>query len=80
MGKADREAVVERYLFHVEACPDVDEHPVGVGELAFDVEGVGERDEDGLLFCCGGLVRQLGEWQGASNARCTHCRMMMSPT
>ena len=39
------------YLFDVEACPDVDEHVVGVGELAFDVEGVGEGDEDGFFFC-----------------------------
>lgn len=42
--------MAERYLFHVEACPHVDEHPVGIGEPAFDVEGVGERNEDGLLF------------------------------
>ncbi len=39
-----------KYLFDVEACPDVDEHVVGVGEPAFDVQRVGEGDEDGFLF------------------------------
>ena len=53
--------VVERYLFHVEACPDIDEHTVGIGELAFDVEGVGERDEDGFLFCGWALVWMLDQ-------------------
>jgi hypothetical protein len=40
-----------RYLFHIEACPDIDEYPVGVGEVALDVERVCERDEDGFVFC-----------------------------
>jgi hypothetical protein len=39
------------YLFHVEACPNIDEDPVGVGEVAFDVERVCERDEDGFVLC-----------------------------
>lgn len=37
-------------LFHIETCPDVNENPVWVGKLAFDIEGVGEWDEDGLGF------------------------------
>jgi hypothetical protein len=39
------------YLLNIETCPDVDEHPVGVGEVALDIERVGERNEDGLVLC-----------------------------
>jgi hypothetical protein len=39
------------HLFDIEACPDVDEDPVGIGQLALDVEGVCEWHEDGLLSC-----------------------------
>ena len=31
---------------------------VGVGQLAFDVEGVGEGDEDGFFFYFGGCVSE----------------------
>jgi hypothetical protein len=41
---------MDGHLFYVEPRSDVDEHPIGVGELAFDVERVCERDEDGLVF------------------------------
>jgi len=33
-------------LFNVESRANVDDYLVGVGELALDVEGVGERDEN----------------------------------
>ena len=66
-----------RYLFDVEACPDVDEHVVGVGELAFDVEGVGEGDEDGFFFCLVLCVSGLSSvWREGK----THCQTTTSPT
>ena len=71
------------YLFDVEACPDVDEHVVGVGELAFDVEGVGEGDEDGFFFCC--FVNSLfslvaGGRGGGGEMEDTHCQTTTTPT
>ncbi len=54
------------YLLDVEARPNVDEHAVGVGELALDVERVGEGDEDGFLLCGfgrGGLAMAGGDRQ-----------------
>lgn len=35
-------------LLDIVTCADVDEDVVWVGELAGDVEGVGQRDEDGF--------------------------------
>lgn len=64
------------YLLNVEACPDVDEHPVGVGEVAFDVERVGEGDEDGFVLC----------FVSAVMVRCvcldlvTYCQTTTTPT
>jgi hypothetical protein len=66
------------YLLNVEACPDVDEHPVGVGEVALDVERVGERDEDGfvLWLVSAGMVPS-----GLTPATTgTYCQTTTSPT
>lgn len=56
------------YLLDVEARPDVDKDAVGVGELALDVERVGERDEDGFLLC---FWWRGGGWVGLVS--CTAC-------
>lgn len=48
---------VVRRLLHVEARADVDEHVAGAGQLARDVEGGGQGDEEGFVWLGGlGLV------------------------
>lgn len=92
MKRRDLEEDNETHLFYVESCPDINKYPVGIGQVALDVERGCKWDEDGLGFCDGQRYishasshtpyqrsRRPVEWE-YKNTRETHYQKTTTPT